>query len=93
MKGASTSCITDKLNEENEQSKKCVRELEVKYDLARIEARKAWDHIRATNDEVEEAKLELMHAKKGFEDEPVKARAQTVEDFKKSKEFKTLLRQ
>lgn len=42
-------------------------------------------------DEVKEAKLELIQARKGFEEELAKARVQAIEDFKNYNEFETLL--
>lgn len=49
--------------------------------------------IGVAKDKVEEAKLELVQARKGFEDELARALAQAIEDFKKSEEFGTLLGQ
>lgn len=45
-------------------------------DLAKAEMKKALGKIGIVEDEAKEAKLELMHAKKGFEDKVAKARAQ-----------------
>lgn len=49
--------------------------------------------IGVAKDKVEEAQLELVQARKGFEDELARALAQAIEDFKKSEEFGTLLGQ
>lgn len=42
--------------------------------------------------EVEDAKIELVRGRKGFEEDLAKARAQAVEDFENSNEYRTLLR-
>lgn len=41
----------------------------------------------------QKAKLELVHAKKGFKDELAQAQARAIRDFKKSEKFGTLLKQ
>lgn len=59
--------------------------------MARIEGKEAWDQIRDAKDEAKDTKLELMHAKKYFEDKLAKARAQVVEGYTKFEESRTLL--
>lgn len=83
----------EELEERNEQTKKWVLELEKALEVARADVRKAWDEIGLAKDEVKEAELERLQARKSFEEDLVKARAQAIEDFKQSDEFGTLLGQ
>lgn len=83
----------EELKERNEQTKKWVLELEKALEVARADVKKAWDEIGLAKDKVKEAELERLQARKSFEEDLVKARAQAIEDFKQSNEFGTLLGQ
>jgi chromosome segregation ATPase len=91
LRGLSSSSKAEELATQNEQKEKRIRELEVERDLVRIDMRKLRDQVGTLKDEAEEAKLELMHAQKRFEDKLERARLQAVEEFKSSEEQKTLL--
>lgn len=76
-----TSSKLGELEAKYEHARKRAVELKKEWDMAVADLRKAWDEIGVAKDEAEDAKLELLRAKKSIEDDLVKARAQGVEDF------------
>lgn len=73
LKETNTSHKLVELKVENEHNKKYVRELNIECDLASIQTSNDRDQIGVVKQKAEKAKIELMHAKKGFEDQLVKA--------------------
>lgn len=75
-----------------------IRQLEEQRNAAKLEAKQAREEAEVANkqaegarEDVEQTLLHLEEAKKGFEEELAQARAQAVEDFKKSEEFGSML--
>lgn len=72
-------------------------DLEKVLQATKADLKKAQKEVEIYKDEPEDAKLELIKSKKSFEEKLAKARdearAQAIEDFKKSEEFETLLGQ
>ncbi|XP_022866140.1 uncharacterized protein LOC111385948 isoform X1 [Olea europaea var. sylvestris] len=97
LKGLNSSDRIAELEVKSEVAFKKAKELEKALEAAKVDLKKAEDEVEFARGEAEEAKLELIHSRSSFEAELAKVqaetRAQAIDDFKKSDEFKTLLGQ